>query len=227
MSTGSARTNQKDTMRVSKLHTGPSKEEIYYGFLNSLKERAWPKDIYEKLKAVDFNKSIYKKLAAYAANDLNSMENLGLDPKKGLLLMGPVGCGKSESMIFLGKVMRPGFKHERIHNIVTAYNLNGDAGSVPRIKGPKRPNSHIYADMYIDDLGTERTGSFFGAKAELGTDLILTRYQFFKEDNTKTHFTTNLFPEDLTASYQPICTSRLREMCNTIYYSEEAPDLRF
>lgn len=202
-------------------------QEILRIMLKGLMEGELPPEVKEKLKAVDWNIDALTKIAAFGANDYETMKESGMSPHKGLLTLGPIGSGKTEAMLKVRQLTKPGFKHENMFDIMLNFNTKGDAALLPFRHGPKFSSTQLPMDCFFDDLGVERTGSYFGTKAEIGIDLIYMRHLLFKKTGAKSHFTTNMNIEELTTNYKDISRSRLREMCNLVQFSKNAPDLRF
>lgn len=209
----------------SSLPQGPNKFEIYNAFQNAIREVKWPEKILKKLEAVEFNKEPYRKLAVYGAKDQAASEKVGVNLNKGIYLMGPVGCGKTAAMKFLCGIMRPRFKVKTMPDIVEEFNLLGDTGM--KRYGDPFIGANYPSNFFIDNLGTETTGSFYGARKDVAPGLIDKRYELFTNYGIITHFSTNLGPAEIQTKYQYKTMSRLREMCNIISFSDDAPDLRF
>jgi len=55
----------------------------------------------EQFKIYDWDKDILMKLGTYFIRDLENCKKLGIDPDKGILLSGPVGCEKTSLMKLL------------------------------------------------------------------------------------------------------------------------------
>jgi DNA replication protein DnaC len=226
MLTVSAPIEAKSTAAVYSIAPKKSTQEIIDYFVSQLKRSNLSQELSDKLTAINWNIDVYAKIAAYASNDVESMAKYGIDPNKGILLMGPIGCGKTEVMMLLRSIIKPGFKVENIFDIMLGFNTKGDAVLIPFRKGPILSSTQKQIYCFFDDLGVERTGSYFGTKAEIGIDLIYMRHLNFKETGAKSYFTTNMNVDEITNNYKDISRSRLREMCNVIQFSKNAPDLR-
>ena len=122
---------------------------------------------------------------------------------KSLLLYGPNGTGKSTSM----KEYTDGM-------------WNGSAlqyASKLAEKGTGYLNRYIMHDMYIDDLGRERTTvSNFGDKINPLHDLIHYRYDIYINHGYKTHISTNLGFKELSERYGIPIADRIKEMCGVV-----------
>lgn len=160
-------------------------------------------------------------LWAYRSEDFEKQkEPYFLD--KGNLLLGNVGTGKTEIMIILQRYLSY-LKSPYIfrRGIVWAFADNFKKESydcfLPILQG----------NWFFDELGLtdERTGELikesvnhYGNKILVGEELILKRYNIFKETGYQTSFTCNLSPKQIKDAYGERSYSRLLEMCNFINY---------
>lgn len=132
------------------------------------------------------------------------------DQKKGLMLYGPNGTGKSTAM-------RP--------HVDKMW--NGSAlqfASVIAKNGTDYINKYSMHDMYIDDLGRERTTvANFGDKNITPLhDLIHYRYEVFINSGYKTHISTNLSFKEIQERYGIPIADRIKEMCSVIEFKGES-----
>ena len=132
------------------------------------------------------------------------------DQKKGLLLFGPNGTGKSTAM--------------RQH---TEKMWNGTAlqfASKIASEGTDCIQRYSMHDMYIDDLGRERaTVANYGDKNITPLhDLIHYRYEIFITLGYKTHISTNLDFNELEERYGVAIADRIKEMCDVIVFKGDS-----
>ena len=132
------------------------------------------------------------------------------DQKKGLMLYGPNGTGKSTAM-------RP-YVDKMWNGSALQY------ASVIAKHGTDYINKYSMHDMYIDDLGRERTTvANFGDKNITPLhDLIHFRYEVFIKSGYKTHISTNLGFKELKERYGIPIADRIKEMCNVIEFKGES-----
>ena len=78
----------------------------------------------------------------------------------------------------------------------------------------------------FDDLGTETTSKYFGNDCNVMAEILLTRYDLFKEKGIITHLTTNLSATEIESQYGNRLRSRMREMFNLFGYEESSEDKR-
>lgn len=130
------------------------------------------------------------------------------DQKKGLLLYGPNGTGKTTT--------------------IERYSKGKWYGSTIDIQGLVAKNGRSYLekytmhDMIIDDLGREDLMiKSYGDEIQTLHDLIFIRYQAYRQ-GYKTHFTTNLGFKELKQRYSEAIVDRLKEMCEVIEFKGQS-----
>ena len=148
---------------------------------------------------------IIRKLCHYFIKDKTNCQKDGIDPNKGILLSGPVGCGKTSLM----KLLKHLVPHHRPYvmmpcrNIAFAFNHLGY--KTIEDYGNSTP-------MCFDDLGVEPLGRHYGKDCNVMGEIILSRYELFLKTKAriKTHATTNLNAEELEERYGNRVRSRMR-----------------
>ncbi|MBP3944470.1 AAA family ATPase [Sphingobacteriaceae bacterium WQ 2009] len=151
-------------------------------------------------------------MAAYFLNDTFMCSELGINLKKGILLAGPIGCGKT----FLFELIRTildyenQFKIKSCRSIVSEYAENGPLVIRQYTRG------HIYHQkpfvFCFDDLGAEMNTNYYGTEINVLGEILLTRYDVFVREGVKTHITTNLSTHEIDVIYGNRARSRFREM---------------
>ena len=196
-------------------------KEIRYDFekilvyLNAKGQLMFGKDF----KIYKEDRDILYKLCLYFIQDKERCHQLDIDIRKGILLSGPVGCGKTSLMKLLKHIV----PHQRSYavipsrNIVFAFNhlgykIIGDYG-----------DQRLYC---FDDLGVEPTGRHFGKDCNVMGEIILSRYDLFLSNKIKTHATTNLNAKELEERYGNRVRSRMRQLFNLIAFDKSSRDKR-
>ena len=173
----------------------------------------------EKFKIYKKDKDILLKLCSYFIKDKENCKKFDIDLNKGLLLTGPVGCGKTSLMKLLHFLV----PHQRKYvvmpcrNIVFAFNH----------LGYKTIEDYGESSFFcFDDMGVEPMGRHYGKDCNVIGEILLSRYDLFLETKLKTHATTNLNAEELEERYGNRVRSRMRELFNLIAFNKAAGDKR-
>lgn len=180
------------------------------------------------------DKNIIFKLCIYTIQDLDYCAKLGLDPNKGILLTGPVGCGKTSLM----KLLRHLTPHRRAYKMIPCRNAVFSFNHL----GYKTIQDYGGEEFYcFDDLGVEPNGRHYGQDCNVMGEILLSRYDLsskvrgFQKSNSqqqiakgyhKTHVTTNLNAQELEERYGNRVRSRMRQMFNLISFDAKSVDKR-
>ena len=163
---------------------------------------------------------LIRKVLCYAIRDEEACQKYEIDFNKGILLLGPVGSGKTSLMNlirdFFPTSFRPIIKSTR--EISYEFNQEGYATIDKYGKTEK-----VYC---FDDLGVESSLKHYGNECNTMGEIILSRYDQYIQSGTITHVTTNLNSVELEKMYGVRVRSRLREMFNLIAFSKETQDKR-
>tara|TARA_R110002051_G_scaffold161672_1_gene233251 strand:- start:7439 stop:8101 length:663 start_codon:yes stop_codon:yes gene_type:complete len=165
------------------------------------------------------DEAILYKLCIYFIRDFETCSKLKIDPDKGILLSGPVGCGKTSLMKLLPFIV----PHQNKHSVIAArnitFNFNKSGFKIIEDYG----NNGFYC---FDDLGVETTGRHFGKDCNVMGEILLSRYDLFLKRNIKTHATTNLNAQELENRYGNRVRSRMRQLFNLIAFDKVSGDKR-
>ena len=159
------------------------------------------------------------KLCNYIIADKEKCEKFQLDPLKGILLSGPVGCGKT-SFLKLLRYLVPHQKQYQVipcRNIVFGFNHLG-------FKTIEDYGNSSY--LCFDDLGVEPVGRFYGRDCNVLGEILLSRYELFLNHRVRTHTCTNLNAGELEERYGTRVRSRMRQLFNLVSIDENAFDKR-
>ena len=175
----------------------------------------------EKFRIYDEDRDILLKLCSYFIRDKDNCKSFGIDMDKGILLSGPVGCGKTSLMKllkYLVPLQRP-YLLAPCRNIVFGFNHLG------------YKTIEDYGDsssICFDDLGVEPMGRHYGKDCNVMGEVLLSRYELYLKTKTKvkTHATTNLNAEELEEHYGNRVRSRMRELFNLIAFDTDTRDKR-
>lgn len=165
--------------------------------------------------------------------DIEFREKIGIDPNKGVLLIGPVGIGKTYTLRAMALRSKIGWGHP---DMPTMYYHEGEnsipinlsdmkADALARLITKKDGVLKLFKDhtLYLDDLGAEEPqANHYGSKSQPIKDLLDIRYEV--RNSYKTFATTNRSLEYFREVYGERIVSRFYEMFNII--KVEGVDLR-
>ena len=163
---------------------------------------------------------IIYKLLVYAIRDKENCEIHKVDLDKGILLLGPVGCGKTSLMTLI----KPFFQNEFHYRIKPSREISFEfinEGYPTILKYGKSTSVYCF-----DDLGVEKSLKHFGNDCNTMAEILLSRYDNFIQSGIPTHATTNLNAEELEKLYGNRVRSRLREMFNLVSFPQSNEDKR-
>jgi DNA replication protein DnaC len=169
---------------------------------------------------------IIYKLIAYFLKDEPTCFQYGINLNKGVLLSGPIGCGKTSIMNIM-KYLTPtehkffvkpcrDISFEFIqdgYQIIHKYSKGKLYESEPKI-------------ICFDDLGTENNLKYYGNECNIMAEILLSRYDIFIAKRIPTHITTNLSASEIETHYGKRVRSRMRELFNLIAYDNNTNDKR-
>ena len=177
-------------------------------------------------KIIETDYPIVYKLIAYFLKDEPTCFQYGINLNKGILLTGPIGCGKTSLMNLMKYLTATEHKFfvnpwrdisfefiQDGYQIIHKYSIGKLYQSEPRT-------------YCFDDLGTENNLKYFGNECNVMAEILLSRYDLFISKKLLTHITTNLSATEIEKHYGNRVRSRLREMVNLIAYDKSTPDKR-
>lgn len=176
--------------------------------------------IYEEDEVIIF------KLCIYFIKDYDYCQKLNIDPNKGILLSGPVGCGKTSLMKLLMHIA----PNQKPYEVIPARNITFTFNN----KGYEVIEHYGDNNYYcFDDLGIEPTGRHYGKDCNVMGEILLSRYDLYTNNNlvaersrSITHATTNLNAQELEDRYGNRVRSRMRQLFNLIAFDKESIDKR-
>lgn len=173
----------------------------------------------KNFKIYEEDEVVLYKLCIYFIRDFEACKKLNIDPNKGILLSGPVGCGKTSLM----KLLRHIVPHQKSYELIPARNITFAFNNIGYKTIQEYGNSSFYC---FDDLGVETTGRHFGKDCNVMGEILLSRYDLFLQRKIRTHATTNLNAQELEERYGNRVRSRMRQLFNLIAFDKESVDKR-
>lgn len=175
-----------------------------------------------KFEIDEENKHIIRELSKYFSNDPDFNKG-SYSLKKGIMLMGNVGTGKSWLMSFFQKNKKRCFTIKSCNDISDDYLVYKEETEKIYSTPIEKPlhDPAVFFQKHIgycfDDLGTEQSKNSFGNKKDVMADILFAIYN--KKDFEKFHITTNLNEKDLQERYGSRLYSRFNEMFNVFVYN--------
>jgi hypothetical protein len=170
------------------------------------------------------------KLLVYAIKDKKNAAKLNIDLNKGIMLSGPVGCGKTSLMTLINLFQFHPFRHVMktcrdvsFEFIREGYDVVHKYSTLSFSKQSQQTWPRIYC---FDDLGTENSLKYYGNECNVMAEILLTRYELFSQKKMLTHLTTNLSATEIEGFYGNRVRSRLREMFNLVAFDKSCLDKR-
>jgi hypothetical protein len=147
--------------------------------------------------------------------------------KKGILLHGNVGCGKTTLFKLFATNPHQSFHLVPCRHVSSEYAKKGYEAiekyyNLIRAGHEGKKYGQDYLSVCFDDLGTEVSVKNFGNESNVMADIILSRY----ETKVVTHLSTNLSAEQIESSYGTRVRSRMREMFNKVEFPANSIDKR-
>jgi hypothetical protein len=153
-------------------------------------------------------------------------DRLGIDLNKGILLSGPVGCGKTSLMMLMTTIPGPE-RNFILHNSRSiSFEFMAEGYAVIQRYSNLSYYSHKQKAYCFDDVGTERNLKYFGNECNVMGEILLSRYDLYVSHGMLTHMTTNLSADELEAYYGDRVRSRLRQQLNLFMFDADTRDKR-
>ncbi len=185
------------------------------------------KELYgPKFKIHEQDHDLLYKLIIYFLGNLEEATRLNIELTKGILLTGPIGCGKTSLMTLMRSIPPP----ERNHIIKSCRDISfefiQEGYEIIWKYSNMSFNNSLPKAYCFDDLGAEQNLKYFGNECNVMGEILLSRYDLFISQGMITHLTTNLSATEIEASYGNRTRSRLREMFNLLSFNPSAQDKR-
>ena len=167
-----------------------------------------------------------QKLICYFLKDEVMATHFNLDLSKGILLSGPVGCGKTTLMTLMRHVAQPNYKFimKTCRDISFEFIKDGYQ-TIHKYSNGNNSYSE-YRNYCFDDLGVETNLKYYGNECNVMAEIILSRYDIFISKQVITHITSNLSASEIETTYGNRVRSRLRNMLNLLAFDKDTKDKR-
>lgn len=179
-----------------------------------------------KFELGQWNRDIVWKLCQYFTDD-PEFEKGDYSLRKGIMLVGPVGCGKTMLMKLFRSNQKASFQIVGCQTIGYEFAKEGfdvilRHAMISRIA----ENLHGQTEMgtCYDDLGADEQRKYYGDRTNALNEILESRYRL--DRHYLTHLTTNLDGPGIEEFYGLRARSRCREMFNVILFNSQSPDMR-
>lgn len=140
--------------------------------------------------------------------------------KKGIMMVGNVGCGKTEMITNFYEVLKRFQMGFLIHSCLDIEESFATSG-YEALKEYTKPFTKVF-----DDLGFDDVVKFYGNEERIMIRVLEKRHRQFIDKGIISHFTTNLNGKLIKERYGERTHSRAKEMCNIINFDKDAKDRR-
>jgi energy-coupling factor transporter ATP-binding protein EcfA2 len=176
----------------------------------------------------DTDRPVIMNLITYFMRDENVAAAKNIDLYKGLIITGPVGCGKTAIMKILRALLpRDGQFVIRSCCRTSLDFLQDGYQTIERYTfGSFEPYSTRPRTCCFDDLGIEKDANHWGNTCNVMAEILFHRYDLFMEHHMLTHLTTNMSSSELEERYGNRLRSRIRQMCQLVGFPTDSKDKR-
>lgn len=180
----------------------------------------------QHFRIFDQDKLLLCRMICYFLKDEKLSRQLKISLHKGILLTGPVGCGKTSVI----NLMRFFEQAQNRFILKSCRDISFDFikdGYETILKYSRNSFNQNQPKTYcFDDLGTENNLKYYGNECNVMAEVLLSRYDLFVSRKLVTHLTTNLSATEIETTYGNRVRSRMREMLNLISYDKNSRDKR-
>ena len=177
-------------------------------------------------KILETDYPIVYKLIAYFLKDEQTCFQYGINLNKGILLTGPIGCGKTSLMNLMKYITPTEHKYFVKSCREISFEFIQDGYQIIHKYSIGKLYQSEVKTICFDDLGTENNLKYFGNECNVMAEILLSRYDIFTTKKIQTHITTNLSASEIEAAYGNRVRSRLRQMLNLIAFNPITKDKR-
>jgi DNA replication protein DnaC len=177
-------------------------------------------------KILENDYPIIFKLIAYFLKDETACFQFNIDLNKGILLSGPIGCGKTSLMNLLKFLTPTEHKYYVKPCRDISFEFIQDGYEIIHKYSKGKLYQSEPKTICFDDLGVENNLKYYGNECNVMAEILLSRYDIFISKKVNTHITTNLSASEIENQYGNRVRSRLREICNLIAYDRKSDDKR-
>jgi hypothetical protein len=135
------------------------------------------------------------------------------DARKGIMIAGTVGVGKTLAMRIISSALNG--EYLTVPELGTIFSTKGAEGFWAEVSRAGR------WDLFLDDLGAEKEVKNYSNTLPI-EELIYKRYDLWQTKGIRTHMTTNLSGKQIAERYGARIADRLKEMMTFVVCSGES-----
>jgi len=177
-------------------------------------------------KILETDYQIIYKLIAYFLKDEPTCFQYNINLNKGILLSGPIGCGKTSLMNNMKYLTRTEHKFYVKPCRDISFEFIQDGYQIIHKYSKGKLYEYEPKTICFDDLGTESNLKYYGNECNVMAEILLSRYDVYIAKRIQTHITTNLSASEIETHYGNRVRSRMRELFNLIAYDNNSKDKR-
>jgi DNA replication protein DnaC len=177
-------------------------------------------------KIIEEDLEIIYKLLIYVMRDEINAKKIEINLDKGILLSGPVGCGKTSLMSLINLFSKKGFEYKIKPAREIAFEFASQGYDSLNSYTQKFYSQKKLNTFCFDYLGTEQQIKHFGNDCNVMAEILISRYEQFVSNGSVTHITTNLSASEIGNLYGNRLRSRMRSMFNLIAFDRDSCDKR-
>ncbi len=169
-----------------------------------------------------------QRMIAYFLQDRARAREEQLFLGKGLMISGPVGCGKTALMQIFAAMSGGAFVPKIVSTRQVAMEYGRHGHEVIRKYSDLAfdKETHLPIVYCFDGLGTENDMQYYGQTCNVMGEILLSRGDMARPHHMLTHVITNLDATTLEKRYGKQVRSRMREMFNLVSFNADSPDKR-
>lgn len=203
--------------------------KFQFNFLNSIRwiEALGKKKFGQHFRIYPEDHSLLLTLLVYAIQDEELAIKKKLNLQKGILLTGPIGCGKTSLMTLIKYFFPQNMQYQLKSSREIGFEFEKEGFKVINRYGSEiLSNPLLRIRFCFDDLGVEQAHKHFGNSCDVMGEVLLSRYELFVSKGIFTHVTTNLSASEIEQRYGNRVRSRMREMFNLVAFDKASMDKR-
>lgn len=201
----SSRTQQSEDPGSSARAENFSSEKFPFDECISVLEHAGRKVYGKHFRIIEEDYEVIFKLLVYFLRNQDNADRLGISFRKGILLTGPIGRGKTSLMNLMRYISATHTHHIMISCRKVSFQFIQEGYSIIQKYSDssfRHSNQEWEPRIYcFDDLGAENNLKYYGNDCNVMAEILLSRYDLFVSHGMLTHITTNLNSSEIESIY--------------------------